>query len=429
MAIFKKTILNLLVLAIVTCSILFSNGTTSQAASPFDAETAREEETKGAILDDIGLTEEDLASRKKATDISEKLSELIPAGVDDYARQRASALIESVKKNPKDFGITIEKDANVEIKKPFIIYSAKSLGKQEPIYYYPIANNNKIVLVLYVMECSGSYTAGISTDYASMLNELDYQNNDDYLFYEDGQNLYAENSNATENLSDMPQSEDALSDREEANAEVFEELSTKNKVDAILNSYSSGNGQAENDADGVPEKNMRNAARGFSTKKGSVVRLNTSECLVSQFWDNTCWAASVATTVKYLSYPKQQSLSARRVSKKMNIPYDAGGTIYDMYKALKKYGITYKKPDYSQISFDAVKKNILAQKPIPIAAFSGKSGHAVTIIGYTTYGGINQITFHNPGTNTCTSVEYKKSGTIFSYNNKKFKWKYAVRSK
>lgn len=208
MAIFKKAFLNFLVLAIAACSIASGSVTTSRAAAYMGLETVPSKVATETILNDIGLTKKDLDSKKKVADISEELSELIPAKVDDYARKRASALIETVKKNPEDFGVTIDKDVNLQIETPFIIYSAESLGKQDSIYYYPIANNHTIILVLYIMEYNGDYSAGISTDYASMLNKLDYQNNDDYLFYQDGKNLYAENNDTTENLSDMPQSED-----------------------------------------------------------------------------------------------------------------------------------------------------------------------------------------------------------------------------
>ena len=109
MRIFKNTFLNFITLIIVSCSIFSSSVATSQAASPTNTDAISAEEAKEDILDDIGLTEKDLASKKKATDISEKLSELIPAAADDYARQRASALIETVKRNPEDFGVTIEK--------------------------------------------------------------------------------------------------------------------------------------------------------------------------------------------------------------------------------------------------------------------------------------------------------------------------------
>ncbi len=428
MAIFKKTFLKkFLVLATATCTAFSGNMAITQAASCKDAEAVSMEEAKEDALEDLGLTEKDLASKKKATDISEKLSELIPAGVDDYARQRASSLIETVKKNPQNFGVTIEKYANVEIEKPFIIYSAENLGKQDPIYYYPISNHGKIILVLYVTGCDGDYAAGIGTDYASVLNKLDYQDNEDYLFYEDGQNLYAANNDFTKILTDTPQSEDnTLSDREKANAKVFESLSTKNKVDAILHSYSK-----EQEEDEMPKKDIPLCARGFSTKKGSVVRLNTSGCLVPQYKrDETCWAASVATILRYLNYSKYKSLTARQVADKMKIKYDKGGSNYDQQKALKKYGVTYGKIDDCQVSFETVQKNILAQRPVIASAYGHRYGHTFTIIGYTTYGGINQITYYDTAANACTSVEYiKKPRTKFRFKNDIVRWFTTLRCK
>ncbi|MGN0508135.1 MAG: hypothetical protein ACI4GX_02775, partial [Ruminococcus sp.] len=53
-------------------------------------------------------------------------------------------------------------------------------------------------------------------------------------------------------------------------------------------------------------------------------------------------------------------------------------------------------------------------------------GHAVTIIGYSTYGGVNLITIYNSATNACETVEYKSSGTYFSFNNKNHLWKYSL---
>ncbi len=87
MRIFKNTFLNFLTLIIVSCSIFSSSVAISQAASPTNKDAISAEEAKEDILVDIGLTEKNLVSKKKATDISEKLSGLIPAATDAYARQ------------------------------------------------------------------------------------------------------------------------------------------------------------------------------------------------------------------------------------------------------------------------------------------------------------------------------------------------------
>lgn len=135
-----------------------------------------------------------------------------------------------------------------------------------------------------------------------------------------------------------------------------------------------------------------------------------------------CWAASVATTVRYRNYSKYPKLTAKQVSNKMNIGYNKGGTLSDMKNALSKYGITSYKTSNTQISFSKAQTNILNQYPFIIGATSNFGGHAVTGVGYTTYGGINQITFYNSGTNKCATVEYRTSGTKFSYANHTFKW-------
>lgn len=418
--IFKR----ILVLLIIISTVFSNNITKTEAVSHIELEINSLEKVKNNILSDVGLTREDLKANKKTANISKELSELIPAKVEKYAKKRASSLIETVKNNPEDFGLIIEKKANLQLGKPFVIYSAESLGKQDPIYYYPIIKNDDIILVLYVIECNGNYTAGISTDYASILNGLNYQNNSDYIFYEDGKSLYAENNDTTKSLCDMQKSDNTLNNKEKLNVEVFEDLPAENKVEAILNSFSE-----QDEFNTTPKKDMLEGSQGFSTKQGFVVRLNTSGCLVPQYRDNTCWAASVATTLRYLNYSKYKSLTARNVCDKISKTYSEGGNICDKQKALKKYGVTYSKLDYSQASFATVSKNILAQKPILASAFAKKGAHSITIIGYTTYGGINQITFHNSGTNSCTSVEYKKSGTTFSYNNKKYTWEYTLRNK
>lgn len=140
-----------------------------------------------------------------------------------------------------------------------------------------------------------------------------------------------------------------------------------------------------------------------------------------------CWAASVATTVRYLNYSKYASLTAKQVANKMGIGYNDGGSISDIKNALKKYGQTYLTSS-SQLTFGKVQTNIVAQYPVIMVCYdSGNTvGHAVTCIGYTTYGGIKQVTFWNSGNKKVTTVEYKTLGTKFSYAGYSFIWKKSV---
>ena len=130
----------------------------------------------------------------------------------------------------------------------------------------------------------------------------------------------------------------------------------------------------------------------------------------------------VATTVRYRNYSKYPNLTAKQVANKMKIGYNDGGDENDIKNALSKYGVTNYTFENKQISFSKVKTNILNQYPFIIGAISIKGGHSVTGVGYTTYGGINQVTFYNSGTNKFATVEYKSSRTKFSYINTTFLW-------
>lgn len=246
------------------------------------------------------------------------------------------------------------------------------------------------------------------------LEDLKYQEDNDYLFYEDENGVYAENEKCIKKLYDKGCTE-KKDDENLLNVEVFEELSTENKVNAIVNSYSKNRTQQVYDGE------LRAKDQGFSSYTVYVVKLNTSGCLVAQGNYGNCWAATVATTVRYLNYSKYKYLTAKNVCDAMGIGYNDGATMLQQQHALYNYLIGYRYYK-SQIRFPLVQQNIQNKTPVIAGTIAGKSAHSITIIGYTTYGGINQITFHNPGTNKVSSVEYKSTGTTYTYNNKIYKW-------
>lgn len=145
--------------------------------------------------------------------------------------------------------------------------------------------------------------------------------------------------------------------------------------------------------------------------------------LVAQGSEPICWAASVATTLRYLT--NSYAYTARGVCDKIGHAYTAAG-IDVKQKALKAYGIEYNNLLYSQITYSRIKNNIVNQYPILASTFSSKGGHAITIVGYKNYGGIEMVTFHNSGTNTVETVVYNSNGTTYSYNNTTFTWKYTL---
>lgn len=151
--------------------------------------------------------------------------------------------------------------------------------------------------------------------------------------------------------------------------------------------------------------------------------LNTNGYPVPQYDDKICCAASVATVVRYVT--DNYTITARNVCDKINHPYDGGG-ILKKRSALYAYNLYYSNLMYEQASFGQIQTNILDQKPMLLSTFSSDEGHAVTLMGYSTYGGVNQIVIHNSANQTLQTIEYRNSGTVYSYNGKIWTWKYTL---
>lgn len=356
----------------------------------------------------------------------EDITSVIPKSAVEYAESRLTALSLTVKNNSDDFGIEIENVYKLELGTPYVIYSATNNGLQDSIYYFPVIQNDVIIMVLSVIDDNGEYTAGLEKGIAGELNEINYQEDDSYIFYSDEENVYAESESVLEVIESTDTLDIKKTKTQEKNLNEFENLSYEEKIDQITDTYAQEDTINQNvnvSGNSIPKI----GANGFTSKIGGIVRLNTSGCTVSQGNYGLCWAASVATTIRYLNYSKYSSLTAKQVADKMGIGYDDGGSVNDIKNALKKYGQTYLTSS-AQLSFGKVQTNILAQYPIIMVCYnSGKTvGHAVTCVGYTTYGGIKQVTFWNSGNNNVTTVEYKTGGTKFSYAGYNFIWSSSV---
>ena len=361
-----------------------------------------------------------LSMTNNTIDISEMLDNVIPDDVYYYAQNRLLPLATTVQNDYEDFGIEIENINKISLGTPYVIYNALSVGDQNCIYYFPVQEGNTIKCVLSVSENNGIYSASLSEDIADELNDIKYAYDNNYIFYYDTENIYAENTTeGTEKLNAVIDNNYTVNF--EQNLKSFQDLSFYQKVQQISNTYGKNSDKLSTNTVSAFDN-----AKGFSSKASTNVRLNTSGCLVPQYSDGNCWAASVATTLRYLNYSKFSKLTARNVCDKIGVGYNEGGNLVTRQKALIAYGITYYNHFLSYpMEFDLIQKNILNQSPILASCVGLKSGngHAVTGIGYTTYGGIKQVVFYNSGNNKCVTSEYKTTGLTFSYNNESFRWR------
>lgn len=341
---------------------------------------------------------------------------IVPSDVIEYAESRFEGMVETVIKEKKYFDVDINSKNNLILNDPFVIYSSSGLGTQDPIYYFPVSDKDEIIMVLYVLNNEGEYSAAISTELVDELEQIGIKKYEEYIYYENGEEIIAENNSNKIIMNEYESDVNIFKDGEQ-NKKEFEAMTYEEKAEYVCNTYANGNEEIINNEDDEKDK-----SRGFSVKRYNEVKLDMDGCLVKQKHNN-CWAASVATVVRYMNYKKYNKLTAEQVCDKLKIDYDKGGSIYDKQKALRKYGINcYDYCVLDQINFDCLKFNILEEKPVMMSCKTANYRHATTIIGYTTYGGINQIVLHNPGDDKVVSVEYKNSGTSFPYGNHIWKW-------
>lgn len=111
-------------------------------------------------------------SATNTTEISDDISSIIPEDAVKYAESRLKPLSQTVKQNSNDFGIKIENVYKLELGEPYVIYSSTDNGSQDPTYYFPVIQNDEIIMVLSVIEDSGVYSAGLEEGIANDLNNM-----------------------------------------------------------------------------------------------------------------------------------------------------------------------------------------------------------------------------------------------------------------
>ena len=356
---------------------------------------------------------------------SEESSE-IPDEVLSYADRIYQDLAMSVDRSEELYDVSLGTVEHLELGKPFVIYDVNRKDTSSNIYYFPVIENETIVLELAVYPINGSYCASMSKGMADQLEKADYLNNDEMIFYYTRDAIFCETES---DIHRMVRNDNPLTDIKEEelqNYNVFQELSYDEKKNIIDNEKKQIKTVQKTIEQWGEEKETAN---GFSQKDTYGVKLNMNNCTVSQYNYNTCWAASVATAVRYIT--GNRTVTATAVCDKMGIDYMTGGSISEKQTALRLYGINYTKLVYKQLSFDEVKVNITQQSPILISAFGNATGggHSLTITGYTTYGAVKQIQVWNSATGEYQTTVYNESGSGFPMNGQSYIWKYSLSSK
>lgn len=339
----------------------------------------------------------------------------VPQEVTEYAKSIYKALSATVDNNENLYDISISNVDTLQLGEPYIIYDAANTDVEGSIFYFPIIDCNHIILELCVYTIGNEFLASVSEGLSKRLDEVGYLNSSGMVFFTYENSIYYETENEMDILVENYNDIEELDTDKRIEQNHFMSLNYKSKKLIIDNKKSYikyGN---------IPDAiECAEETKGFSQNDTYGKRLNTKGCEVLQT-ANDCWAASVATTIRYVT--GNMNVTCGDVSDAVDIERGTGGDIYDKQLGLALFGVYYSKMHFNQISFDSVKINITSQHPILISTYNQKAGHALTIVGYSTYGAVKQVTVWNSGNGKFQTVEYKINGTGFIYNNSNFVWK------
>ena len=289
---------------------------------------------------------------------------ILPTEITAFANENVDTIADIL---VNDGIITATEVKNQHFGKPYIIYN--SYDNQEGIYYFPIVVYDKVVAVATVLDTEDGMELQVGKDISDQLNEIGYIYSD-YILYEYGNDIYAENTAGKNYLYSYASRQTELTRGQKIREKNFYNAFLKKKY-KIIN---------------AKVKKFTKCREKKSSVDGNLDALITGSLSLhkpmGQYGYGMCWAAAVATVV---NYKKTSAVSAFEVCNRMGIGYNKGGTIFDEQAALSKYGVNYGKIRNSMLDWTTLKKNINNKYPI-IANLLCNDGalnaHAVTIYGY-----------------------------------------------
>lgn len=334
----------------------------------------------------------------------------VPADAYSYALENYRDGLGVILDNVELYGISGEID-DFEICAPYIVYDVEK-EVQEPLYYFPIKNNQeKIVLVMAVFLTESGWSDSISGCMADELNDKNYLE-DECLIYGDSDEICVENE---DNQADTERVDGA--EIEKFTKKDFrnkkKEFKKKYKVDFNVQSPESIDDECVAQSD-------------FTISTGTNILLNLNGYTVNQKIKgenkNICWAASVATIYNYV---KDKHITAKDVCDNIGHGYRSG-TNKTILRAFDEHKLDYRKVD-STLDYDRIRNNLRGRKPICMwTKSSDNRGHIVTLAGID-LGERNQprITIWNSANEKYECMAYLGDDTAYGMNSRTYYWKHS----
>lgn len=296
-------------------------------------------------------------------------------------------MLDSVLKRADMYGISAENFDDFMILNPVSFNTfGEEINDSESVLHFPVADETgKICLIYDVIFTDNGYSATIGTDFAPLLNSIYQENVTTMVLIQDEYSFYAVSNSG----GYLQQGGNVVS----MNKADYEKLSA---IGVDLAAITSSSLTANAEYTTLGETSFVTCVETRADVNSSAVtgtKSLTNYPIVDQIIDGEqyglCWAATVASIVRFEKPTLYGSLTAKDVADYMEIGYDEGGTNAESKEALEHYlGSPYA---------PTLKSDVLTQAQIKTAidnidpaymqcrrpnGFLRYKYHAVAMIGY-----------------------------------------------
>ncbi len=305
---------------------------------------------------------------------------------------------------------------NIIIGEPFIILN-EELSDSSEIWYYPVYHNNAIQFLITIYRYQGKLYCGITQEYVLKLNEINY--NSGMKIIKGKENIYAVDDNNRKYVL-----ENNITDTDSTSE--TSELKSNNLLKCNAN-YNSASGTSGRSGRFNPKGPVKKITNGYEC--------DMTNCFVKQYGYEVCWAASMATMIRYLrpeygyigagdvAYTVGDALGIDTSTDEGKVACLDGRNRYDIQFGFALYEIYYTVTE-RKLSYGELREEIENGSPIcMLSKLNEFYGHVTVIYGYYMYGSMRYIEMWNPGNGEKQAFQYNLDGTVrYVYHNDIYDW-------
>ena len=341
-------------------------------------------------------------------------------------------LLANVIERSERYGIENSDFSNLGLLQPISIVDLSdgaTVATPDDVIHLPVVDGEgSIVLVFDIITTECGVTCTLGTDFALLLDTVKTNGGTTVALYQDGYSIYAVTDIGifAQNGQNVK-----LADKQEAN--VLANMLLTVDGGAFAYSLYSVNDDYTRLASSALDVAMENRIIASAEIAVTGSKFLSDYPIVGQYVGDTqyglCWAATVASIVRFEKPSTYGSLTAQNVADYMKIGYDDGGTNSESREALAHYlGSSYSPTvKNSVLTQSAIKTLIDGTDPAYMQCrrpngFLSYKYHAVALIGYDFTSSSTQIEIMDPAYECYKDCTYSTGDWTFAFGSYTYTW-------